>query len=323
VLWVLIAALVLVIGIPAGIFGYKALTGGDDKVAAPHGKTIEPGRPVTAQALSQVDPATFFEGVAKRQMTQPLARTKVAFFDTQQKFLARNSLWSIVDSAIDHKTGKYYYGTTARNSANDNEPTNAICRGTKSYSWNTFSKKWQIVPFDSPECVKKPSAATGDSLFSSSLTPEQADKALATLRSYGGYVNPAKPTLLSVGGRTYVRQVVDFKPVVLPQAGYAGSAISMWAFRDTGEDPVTWPWSNPWSLGTGVHAVYYLDTKTLLPVATYQKGIDAPANGDQAAIKSPGVQVVNYSYPKALPVPVLNNSPQTLSLLVPQGWKLQ
>jgi hypothetical protein len=33
--------------------------------------------------------------------------------------------------------------------------------------------------------------------------------------------------------------------------------------------------------------------------------------------------VVNYSFPKTLPVPVFSNSPQTLSLRVPQGWKLQ
>ncbi|GAA1585933.1 hypothetical protein GCM10009804_47610 [Kribbella hippodromi] len=318
VLWVLVAALVLVIGIPAGIYGYKKLTG-DDATAAPHGKTIEPGQPVTAASLAEVDPATFFEGVAKRQMTQPLARLKVAYFPDQQKFLSRTDLWLTTDSAIDHKTDKFYLATTARHGAADDEPTNAICKDGKSYSWGNYAKKWQVVPFDSPECRKKPYTYTGDGLFSSGLTADQADKVLAKLRDYTGYVNPEQPTLLSAGGHTYVRQVVDFKPVKLAHDEDGGSAISMWAFKESGNDPVSWPWSNPWPLSTGVHAVYYLDTKTLLPVAAFEKGINPPSGSTEG----PGVQVVNYAYPKTLPVPVFNNSPQTLSMVLPQGWKLQ
>ncbi|MBP2350618.1 hypothetical protein JOF29_001701 [Kribbella aluminosa] len=324
VIWAVVAAVLLVIAVPAGIFGWRALSKKDDGTAgAPHGKTIEPGQPVTAQALSEVDPATFFEGMASRQMTQPLGRLKVSYFESQQKFLARSDSWTITDSVIDHKTDKFYFATTSRANANDNEPTSAICKGGKSYSWNHILKTWQVVPFDSPECSKKQSFNTGDSLFSSGLTPGQAGTVLAKLRSYSGYVNPAKPTLLSAGGRTYVRQVVDFKPVVLTDAGYGGTAISMWAFRDAGLDPVTWPWSNPYPLGVGIHAVYYLDAKTLLPVATFEKGIGAPAYSGGAAIPAPGIQVINYSFPKTLPAPVLNNSPQYLSLLLPQGWKVQ
>jgi hypothetical protein len=324
VIWVVVAAVLLVIAVPAGIFGWRALSDrGSGTAGAPHGKTIEPGQPVTARTLAEVDPATFFEGLAKQQMTQPLARLKVSYFDSSQKFLTRNSLWTIADSAIDHRTNKYYFAQTFRNSANDNEPTSGICKGGKSYSWNHISKKWQVVPFDSPECYKKPSSATGDSLFSSGLTPDQADTVLKTLRGYNGYVNPAKPTLLSAGGHVYVRQVVDFKPVVLSNDSYGGTAISMWAFRDAGLDPVTWPWSNPWPLGVGVHAVYYLDTKTLLPLAVFEKGIGAPAHNGEPAIPAPGIQVINYAFPKTLPVPVLNNSPQYLSLLLPQGWKVQ
>ncbi|WP_427890034.1 hypothetical protein ACQHIV_41125 [Kribbella sp. GL6] len=322
-IWLVVVAVLLVIAIPAGYFGWRAVSNRESAGGAPHGKTIEPGQPVTAQTLSEVDPATFFEGVAKRQMTQPIARYKVSFFDSVQKFVARNDNWAIVDSAIDHKTDKFYFAETFRDSPNDKEPTSAICKGRQSFSWSHFDNKWKVVPFDSPECYKKPYMDAGDGLFSSGLTPDQADKDLKTLRSHDGYVNPAKPTLLSAGGRTYVRQVVDFKPVLLGDQGYGGTAISMWAFRDAGEDPVSWPWSNPWPLGVGIHAVYYLDAKTLLPVALFEKGIGAPPHGSDKAIPAPEVQVVNYSYPKTLPAPVLNNSPQYLSLLLPEGWKVQ
>jgi hypothetical protein len=323
VIWVVVAAVLVVIAVPAGIFGWRAVSKKDDDVAAaPHGKTIEPGQPVTAQTLAEVDPATFFEAMAKRQMTQPLERLKLSYFSTAQKFLNRSD-WLITDSVINHKTDKYYFATTSRARPDDDEPTSAICKGGKSYSWNHILKKWQVVPFDSPECYKKQTFNTGDSLFASSLTPDQADTVLAKLRSYDGYVNPAKPTLLKADGRTYVREVVDFKPIILANESYGGTAISMWAFRDAGEDPVTWPWSNSFPLGVGIHAVYYLDTKTLLPVALFEKGIGAPAHNNDAAIPAPGIQVVNYSYPKTLPTPVLNNSPQYLSLLLPQGWKVQ
>jgi hypothetical protein len=325
VIWVVVAAVFLVIAVPAGIFGYRAVANrnNDPSAQAPHGQTIEPGQPVTAQTLAAVDPATFFEGVAKRQMTQPLARYLSATFDSQQKFLKRSDLWTTVDAAIDHKTNKWYYAQMFQDTPADTKPTTSFCVGAQSYSWNYYANKWQVVPFDSPECTKKPSAGTGDALFASSLTPAQADTVLSKLRSYQGYMNPAKPTLITSGGKSYIREVVDFKPIILADLGYGGTAISMWAFRDAGEDPVSWPWSNPYALGVGIHAVYYLDPKTLLPVAAFQKGIPAPANGDEPAIPAPQVQVINYSFPKTLPKPVIDNKPHKLLLWVPEGWKVQ
>jgi len=163
---------------------------------------------------------------------------------------------------------------------------------------------------------------TGDGVFSSGLTADQADRVLAKLRTYKGYVNVAKPTLLPAGGRTYLRQVVDFKPITLADKNHWGSAISMWAFRDAGLDPVTWPWSNPFNLTEGIHMVYYLDTKTLLPVAAFQKGIDTPAGNGEPAVERTTIQVVNYTFPRTLPPMVLGRSANTLSLTLPEGWKV-
>ena len=97
----------------------------------------------------------------------------------------------------------------------------------------------------------------------------------------------------------------------------------MWAFRDAGLDPVEWKWCNPFNLTEGIHMVYYLDPATLLPVAAFQKGIDTPAGNGEPAVKRDTIQVLNYSYPKTLPKPALGKTPNTLTLSLPQGWRVQ
>lgn len=329
--WIAIGAVLLVIagiaGISVGVVAWRATARNDDEAAggtgaaAPQGKNLEPGQSVTAQSLAEVDPVTFYESVVKRQMTAPIGRVKSSMFGDPQKFASRQ-LFPITDIAIDHSTDKFYYFQTILSGPTDDEPTNIACAGGKEMHWSNYSKKWEQSTFTGNTCTKKPFLGAGDGVFSSGLTADQADKVLAKLRTYKGYVNVAKPTLLSAGGKTYVRQVVDFKPITLADKNYWGSAISMWAFRDAGLDPVTWPWSNPFNLTEGVHMVYYLDTKTLLPVAAFQKGIDTPAGNGEPAVKRTTIQVVNYAFPKALPSMVLGRSPNTLSLTLPEGWKV-
>ncbi|WP_165554032.1 hypothetical protein [Kribbella capetownensis] len=276
---VVVGAVLLAIGVPAGILAWRATSGddndaghgiGDSGTSEPKGKNLQPGQSVTAQSLAEVDPATFYESVVKRQMTAPIGRVKSSMFGDPQKFASRQ-LFPITDIAIDHTTDKFYYFQTILTGPTDDEPTNIACLGTKEMHWSNYSKKWEQSTFTSNTCTKKPFMGAGDGVFSSGLTVDQADQVLAKLRTYKGYVNVAKPILLSAGGTTYVRQVVDFKPITLADKNYWGSAISMWAFRDAGLDPVTWPWSNPFNLTEGIHMVYYLDTKTLLPVAAFQR----------------------------------------------------
>ncbi|MFG1628504.1 hypothetical protein [Kribbella sp. NPDC049227] len=327
--WIVVGAVLLAIGIPAGIVAWRATSGDDNEAgggsgtsaSAPKGKSLEPGQSVTEQSLAEVDPATFYESVVKRQMTAPIGRVKSSMFGDPQKFASRQ-LFPITDIAIDHASDKFYYFQTILSGPKDDEPTNIACAGSKEMHWSNYSKKWEQSSFTTNTCTKKPFMGGGDGVFSSGLTADQADKVLAKLRTYKGYVNVAKPTLLSAGGSTYVRQVVDFKPITLADKNYWGSAISMWAFRDAGLDPVTWPWSNPFNLTEGIHMVYYLDTRTLLPVAAFQKGIDTPAGNGEPAVKRTTIQVVNYAFPKTLPPMVLGRTANTLSLTLPEGWKV-
>ncbi|WP_405061070.1 hypothetical protein OG474_05365 [Kribbella sp. NBC_01505] len=320
-------ALLLVLGI-GGVVIWKN-TGSDDggtaKGAPPKdAKIIEPGQPVTAQALSEVNPQAFHESVMKRQMTTPIGRLKTSVFGDPQKFATGEPLWSITDMAVDRQTKKYYYAQTILDGRADQKPTNSVCTGDpKPMVWSNYSKDWQRSTFDDLACQKMPYQGGGDGIVSTGLSAEQADKVIAYLRDSKGFVNPAQPTLLTAGGKTFVRQVVDFKPITRADDNYYGSAILMWALREAGADPVEWKWSNPFNLTEGIHMVYYLDPATLLPVAAFESGIDTPAQNGEPAMKRDTIQVVNYSYPTTLPVPKFGNSPNTLTITLPEGWKAQ
>lgn len=295
---------------------------GSSTATPPERRNIEPGQPVTAQTLAAVEPVLFYESVVKRQMTAPIERLRTSGFGNPQEFTSHD-LQSISDIAIDHSTDKFYRVQSIFLGPDDDEPTNRACLAGKEMDWSDSGKQWEQSTIDGMLCDEKPHLGGNDSIVSSGLTASQADKVLATLRTYEGYVNVAKPTLLSSGGKTYVRQVVDFKPIVLSDDHYFGAAISMWSFREAGLDPVTWPWANPFSLAGGIHMVYYFDTSTLLPVAAFQRGIDTPAHKGKPAVKHTTIQIVNYSFPKTLPTPALGKSANTLSVSLPEGWKVQ
>ncbi|TDD58350.1 hypothetical protein E1263_19715 [Kribbella antibiotica] len=321
-------ALVLVIAV-GGVVVWKN-TGSDDSsgggttAGAPpkDAKVIEPGQPVTEQALSEVNAQAFHESVMKRQMTTPIGRLKTAVFENAQEFTGRSSFYVITDMAVDRKSGAYYYAKSALDGPNDDDPGNNLCMGAEEWRWSSFSKAWGPTRSAGMDCKRIPFQGGSDAIVSTGLNAEQADKVVAYFRSNKGFVNAAQPTLLTAGGKTYVRQVVDFKPMVLSDDNYWGSALLMWGLREVGINPADWRWSNPFNLSEGIHMVYYLDTASLLPVGAFQSGIDTPAQHGEPATKRETVQVVNYSYPAALPKPTVPKGPGTLTISLPEGWKV-
>jgi hypothetical protein len=281
-------------------------------------KTIKPGEPVTAQSLSDVDPTAFWESVATRQMVQPIGRVVASDFDTVQKFTAHD-IHTVEDIAIDHRTGKFYYYQTANGGK---WVSRTVCVAGKVMA-RAFDRPWFQSSLTSEGlCTKKPLYGGHDSIVSSGLTAAQAAQVLTTFRNHAGFVNPAKPTLLSTGGKTYVRQVVDFKPVDLA-GNYYGASLAQIALQDAGISPATWPWNSTFGLEEGIHFVYYLDVATLLPVAAFEKAIAPPSGSGDAVSGSQKVEVVNYTFPKTLPVGRLDNSRTYLPLTLPEGWKVQ
>lgn len=325
VIGIVVGVLVLAIAVPVGILVWQGRTTepqttaqGDDRT-----KIIEPGQPVTEQTLSEVDPLAFYESVIKRQMTAPIGRLKTGIYLDRQRFKAQDG--RVIDAAIDHQTDEFYLVKSLVRGPKDDDPFTTACVAGKEHSWSNYSQSWRESSSSGDRCTKKPYEGSGDSVVSSGLTAEQADQVIAKLRTYKGHVNAAQPTLLKTGKKTYVRQVVDLVPIILADDSYWGSAIPMWAFRDAGLDPVTWPWTNHYALAAGIHLVYYLDTETLLPVAAFQEAMDVPdnPNGERGS-KQEGITVINYSFPPTLPAdPDLSKRGSPVAVTLPEGWKLQ
>ena len=188
---------------PAGIVVWRSTQSDDSEASgssgsgktesSENGKTIEPGQPVTAQTLGEVNPQAFYESNIKHQMTQPLERVKSSMFGDSQKFAARADTWSMTDISVDHKTNNFYYFQTILTGTADDEPTNIACVNGKEWGWSNFSKNWSQDRYQGQTCTRKPFLGCGDAVVSSGLTGEQADKVIAKLRTYKGYVNARNP----------------------------------------------------------------------------------------------------------------------------------
>ncbi|GAA0619204.1 hypothetical protein GCM10009534_62840 [Kribbella sandramycini] len=308
-------ALVLVASV-GGALVWKNLSGDEPAAtgAPPAGaKIIEPGQPVTAQTLSEVHPQAFVESFLKRQMVAPIGQLKTIRFENPEKFLEKKD-YSITDYAVDHRTNKFSLEYTGFSGTGT---TDRKCIDGKSMMYiDGEGLGWQEDKGDD-DCTRQP-FFTVDGIVSSGLTAEQADRVLAYFHQEGdGYLNAAQPTLLTTGGRTYIRQVVDFKTIIRDDQPY-GTAVSQFAFRDCGHnrDSARWFWATPFNLAAGLHMVYYLDTKTLLPVAAYQASV--PAAG---SYPDKTVQLVNYAFPAAVPQVKQPKGPGTLTFNLPEGWK--
>ena len=292
---------------------------GGDPIGGSGESNIEPGQPVTAEKLSKVLPVDFYYSMLRRQMVAPIGQLRSAYFGNEQDFLTRSGIYSITEVAIDHKTDRVHYGFS--NYINKRGPGDIRCVNDAEMYWSDVLNAWARNKYQSAaSCKRKPQGGL-DGIVSSGLTDDQALKVIRELRNYEGFVNPAQPTLLSANGKTYIRQVVDFKPKKLSDGEYYGTALPMWAFKEAGLDPVKWPWSNPFGLAAGLHVVYYLDTATLMPVASFHTAVNNPSS-DGSEVEQEGVQAFNYAFPKTLPTWKLGKRRETLTLNLPEGWKI-
>ena len=325
-----IGIVVLAIAVPGGIVAGWRYAHQDDSapsstgppntpgpagVTAPAGKNLEPGQPVTEKSLSEVDPKVFYDSVLKRQMTQPLGRLLSYQFTSPDEF-TKKDIFGLEDVTIDHATDKF---TFIQNDLIGSEPFVLTCSGGKELIWSYPKRTWVPKVPSRTDCTKKPQGGN-DGVVTSGLTPEQADKVLAKLRSYPGFVTQQQPTLLRAGGKSYVRLMVDLWPT-RAEGKILGCVIARYALEAAGLDPSTWPWSPAFAQFEGIHAVYYLDPATLLPTAAFQRAIKFTL--DDKMVPGQFISVVNYSFPKTLPNPTPASGPGSPTLSLPGGWKLQ
>lgn len=289
----------------------------------PEPVTIQPGEEITTARLAQVPASGFYWELLKRQMTRPISLITNAYFQTPEKFEQRRSFYSVNQLGIDHRTGDF---TSAKTTfLGGHVSTMSRCVGSKYFFRSDTAAKWSHLQSSDDECATIPrlmhSAAT-DGIAASGLSGKQADKVVASLRdTYDGFAHPAKPTLITVEGKTYIRQVVDYKPVKLDNGLYWGTMIFTWAFKETGLDPETWPWYTGLGPGEGLHVVYYIDPHTLLPVASVMRSTPVLDENGRVKERYDQTMVYNYAFPARLPELDVKDA-KPIPVTLPEGWRI-
>lgn len=297
---------------------------------SPAAPTLRPGEPVTKEKLSQVSAADFLWGTLNRQMTAPTVVITDAYFRTPADFNAHDQYY-VKQVGIDHRTGTEASAkdtTLSSVSMQQGKPDHLTrCVDGKAYwlSEELVTKKLRWRPSPSTSCSVDDtswSLSASDGVVPNGLTAAQAAAMIESLRDeFQGFANPRRPTLIKASGKTYIRQIVDYKPLKLEDGRYWGTQIFLLAFKRTGLDPQSWPFSGGLGPGEGLHVSYYLDPTTLLPVATTIRS--TPVLGDDGKVREryDQTQVFNYRYPgKLTPLTLKDTKPP--QLILPEGWKI-
>ncbi|QUQ66774.1 hypothetical protein JJ691_45020 [Kutzneria sp. CA-103260] len=315
---------VVVVAVAVGVFVLRPSSGGGGGADA--GTALQPGQAVNAQTLAGVSADAQFWSVFRRQIQAKIAVLTSASFNSQDAF-ASGQYDSIFKAGVDHGAKKPFlertYFLQGKPSSLDK------CVGGVEQTYYISSQRWSAQPPERPTtCTVQDQGLlyTGsDGIAPSGLNQTQADAYINALQNkYQGFVKAGKPTLFSANGSQYVRMAVDFGPVKIPNDGYEGNQIFIWAFKDTGLDGLSWPFTNGHTGVTGSHVVYYLDTKTLLPayeVVSLNPALDDSTDKPSTDDTSYFVGFYRYDYPDALPVSTTSDT-TPFTLQMPEGFKL-
>ena len=290
---------------------------------------LRPGEPITRAKLDQVSPQDFLWDQLQRQMMQPISEVDDAPFVDKKSYTAHDDYY-VHQTVIDHTSGRSAkdgrFSSAETSYQKGDKPSVSRCIGAKYYFLSTpYGKShpsWRYVPGNNDACELKHQWTATDGIVPSGLNQAQSAQELSTLREkYKGFANAGKPTLIKASGQTYIRQIVDYQPLKLADGAYEGSQIFIWAFQSTGLDWEAWPFINEAAGGAGQHIVYYIDPKTLLPVAS--KIQDTPALDDTGHPERTDLSyhVINYRFPTRFH-PLTLKSEQPVKLDLPQGWAI-
>lgn len=292
--------------------------------------TIQPGEPVTKEKLSQVSAADFYWAALTRQMTAPVSVVSGAYFRTPADF-KKHGLYDVKQVGVDHRSGQDV------NSKDMTAATTSILNGKVDGQSRCVDGRYYLLldDFDTKKPYWKESDSTpcrldhlswtmasADGIEPSGLSADQTAVVIKALQNdYPGFANPKQPELITASGKTYIRQTVDFKPVKVPDLGYWGTQVFLWALKRTGIDPLKWPFMPGLGAGEGLHMTYYYDVKTLLPAASVIRSTPVLDEDGKVKERYDQTQIFNYQFPKKL-TPLTLKDTKPLTLVIPEGWKI-
>jgi len=149
---------------------------------------------------------------------------------------------------------------------------------------------WQSDDNENDYCdVSKPGSRLGinDGLNSGGLTQDQADNFIQSIFSQTGLVQVGDVSLATRDSRQYIKikaRITPVKKIIDGKASYHGTQALMWAFNETGLDPLKHPYSVYGINSAGMNIIEYLDPATMLPAyAEYAKDTGLEDNGKARA----------------------------------------
>ncbi|WP_152363991.1 hypothetical protein [Microlunatus speluncae] len=329
----IVALILVIIAVPAVYFLTRAggpVAGPAPAGSEPAGPVLQPGDEVTKEKLSRVSAADFYWAALDRQLTAPVSVINGGYFQTPADF-AKHGFYEVRQVGVDHRSGadvnSKEFTAAATTYVNGKPDAQSRCVDGHHYLLldDLDSRKPYWKKSDSTPCrldYQSWTLGSSDGILPSGLKPDQASVVIKALRDdYPGFVNAGQPTLITASGHTYIRQIVDFKPVKIPDLGYWGTQIFLWAFKRTGLDSQQWPFLPGLGAREGLHVAYYYDVKTLLPAASVIRSTPVLDDDGQVKERYDQTQIFNYRFPaKLTPLTLKDTKPQTL--VIPEGWKI-
>ncbi|TDD23215.1 hypothetical protein [Nonomuraea diastatica] len=313
-----VLAFVVVLGLGGGWLVWQNSGDGGDAAAAGDPDTLnvlKKGR-LTAADVSTVDPTALFYAGFKQMVTQPLLHLTQESY-TEEAEYRQGEPGYVWESGFDYRTKKF---RMAWGSADAEDPI-TVCRDGASYGFSYSLKRWDGPDTGDSLCrLKSAYRYISDGISTGGMTQAQADRWIKELQNdYKGFVKPGELRLTEVKGRQYLRLVVGYTPVKRADDMYYGGQSLMWSFKKTGLDPQSHPYSYTGGMGTGFHAVYYLDPGSLL--TAYSEVEVTPALGKDGRPREDGdfYKVrVEYHHPARLPAMKPEGSPARPELTWPR-----
>gem|GEM_PF-6707127 len=257
----------------AGGFGAYALFSDDESVESSgssagteYGKLGDPDA-LSDTDLNKVDKQKLFSETVRNMMLQTKVRTKSETAMSTTKNLSGGFGY--------RKDVGFDYQTKALSLDKDSDLSDTRCVDGKAYRFG-FDETWKESTSGGCE-LKRTLYDIGDTLNLFGFTESQADAAMAYFtEDFPDFIDVTDLTLSSGLGKEkkkYLRFVVDYTPIPSGQYGYIGLQHFVWAFQRTETKYDQHPYSPKGSGGQGLHVVYYVDTKTGLPVYSQQSNI--------------------------------------------------
>ncbi|SFT06734.1 hypothetical protein SAMN05660874_05414 [Saccharopolyspora flava] len=238
-------------------------------------------------------PEDVFWEMYRRQATQTVVHTRREYFETPEAAAARTMV-RVSDEIYDYASGRHV-GTGIEH-WRGRSVVRTRCVDGAQYGYLPSRQVWD-GPESSALCQVSSRPGLGDGVIPGGLTDSQAEEMIASLRGAHHFLTPLAPVPVDVDGHRYLRIEVRVRPV----EGFDMPHL-LFALRDAGLDPGTYPFQPADDTRGGADLTYYADPVTLLPEFVHRRPLRA----------GPVVRV-EYLHPATVPEnPLADTTPWTL-----------